>query len=384
MNSDPTLQISPLPSTEEVALTLIQWMFASTGQVTDYNIGSIFRTYSEAIGSVVEIEGISAQAQALQALVYSAYTAFGIFPYGATSAVGSVVISTLSGTPLPAGQSVLIPNNTVLQTNSGILFNTTSNVVLVSGTVSVNANIQSFQPGINTNVPSNTITQIVTGLPYPLAVTNPLPTAGGSNAETAPQTLARFTAYVQSLGLCSPIAIAGAVIGVAYNQEIVEYSTVYENWIAEVNMGNTNPQAGFEVAIDNGSGTASPNLIAAVTTYLSSGFPAGYRPAGVPFSVIAVTPVLCSVIVVATAIDTSNAAAIQTAVGQSINAYFETLGFGETAEITQLIASIANVTFGQLTSLAVTLLDNLNNSQTVINAGPVSRVILQGFSVTIN
>jgi len=94
--------------------------------------------------------------------------------------------------------------------------------------------------------------------------------------------------------------------------------------------------------------------------------------------------VLCSVIVVATAIDTSNAAAIQTAVGQSINAYFETLGFGETAEITQLIASIANVTFGQLTSLAVTLLDNLNNSQTVINAGPVSRVILQGFSVTIN
>lgn len=382
--ADPTIQISPLPTTSEVALTLIQWLFATTGQITDYNIGSVIRTYSEAIGAVEETESISAQAQALQSLVYSAYTAFGIFPFEATSAVGNVTVATLSGTPLPAGQSVNLPIGMLLQTSGGILFSTSASAVLVSGTISVNIPIQASQTGSSGNVAANTVNQIVTGLPYPLAVTNPLPTAGGSNAETPSQTLARFTAYVQSLGLCSPVAIAGAVIGVTFQQEVVKYSTVYENWITQVNEGDPTPDAGFTVGIDDGAGTASADLIAATDTYLSSGLPAGFRPAGVPYNVVAVTPVLCSVVVVATAINTANAVAIQTAMGQAINLYFQSLGFAETAEITQLIAQIANVTFGQLTSLSVTLLDSLSVSQTEIDAGPLQRVILQGFSVTVN
>jgi uncharacterized phage protein gp47/JayE len=386
------ISIAPLPTTEEVALTLIQWLFATIGVPTDYNIGSIVRTLSEAMGSVEEIEGVEAQAQALQALVYSAYSAFGISPLPATGAVGNVTFSTLSQQPLPSGQSVLIPLNSIIQTAAGIQFTTTTNAVLVSGTISISVPIQAISLGAASNVPSNTVNQLVTGLAYPLSVTNPLPTAGGFNAETPSQTLARFTAYVQSLGLCSPVAIAGAVIGVNNNQEYVRYSTVYEPWIVEVEMGDPTPTAGYQVIIDNGAGNASPQLIANVISFLDNGtigtqqvgLITGYRPAGVPFTVSAVTPVSGSVVVVATSINPALVPSIQTGVGQAIVGYFNTLNFGDTAQITQLIASIANVTFGQLTSLSVTLLNGASVSVQNITAGPVERVILTGYSVTVN
>ena len=377
------LQIAPLPTTEEVALTLLQWLFATTGVPTDTNQGSIVRTYSEAIGSTEEIQAIESEAQALQALVYSAFTAFGIFPKGATSAVGTVTFSTLSTAPLPPGQSVLIPLNTIVQTQAGIQFATTASAVLVSGTTSINAPVQALTVGSVGDVGIGLINQIASGLTYPLAVTNAAPITGGANAETASQTLARFTAYVQSLGLCSPVAIAGAVIGVAYQQEVVKYSDVYEHWIDQVASGLA-PTPGFQVFIDNGSGAASQNLINTVTTYLSNGPPAGFRPAGVPFSVSGVVPIGASVVVVATTINPSIAPAISTAISQSIVAYFNSLGFGETAEFTQLVASIANASFGQLTSLSVSLLDSHGVSQQTIAASPRGqRIILLAQSVTL-
>ena len=384
MSTTAEIQIAPLPTTEEVALTLLQWLFSTIGTPTDYNIGSIIRTYSEAIGSTEEIEGITSQAQAIQALVYSAYAAFGISPLLASAAVGSVTFSTLSLAPLPSGQSVLIPLNSIVQTSTGIQFTTTSNVILVSGTSSVAAPVQSVLLGSSNNVAANTINQIASGLAYPLSVTNPLPTAGGENAETASETLTRFLAFVDSLGLCSPIAVASAARTVTFQQEKVQYATCYEPWIVQVEQGNPTPTAGFDVYIDNGSGTASAGLITAVTNYLSSGAPAGYRPAGVPFQVFAVVPVTCSVVVVATAINPALASAIQVAMNQAILTYFSSLNFGDTAESTQLIAAISNVSFGQLTSLSVTLLDHLSNPQTIITTGPTERIILQGFSVTIN
>ena len=378
------LQIAPLPTAEEVALTLLQWLFATTGTPTDTNQGSIVRTYSEAIGSTEEVQAIESEAQALQALVYSAFTAFGIFPRGASGAVGSVTFSTLSSAPLPPGQSVLIPLNTIVQTQTGIQFATTATAVLVSGTTSITAPIQALTQGSTGNVGVGLINQIASGLTYPLGVSNLIPTTGGANAETASQTLARFTAYVQSLGLCSPVAIAGAVIGVAYQQEIVKYSDVYENWIAQVASGLP-PTPGFQVFIDNGSGTASAGLINAVTTYLSSGLPAGYRPAGVPFSVSGVVSIGASVVVIAQSINPSIATAIAAAISQAIIAYFNSLGFGETAQFTQLVAAIANASFGQLISLNVSLLDHLGNSQQNIAASPNGqRIILLSQSVTIN
>jgi uncharacterized phage protein gp47/JayE len=368
MPTNQQLSITPFPTTEEVALTLLQWMFSTVGIPTDYNIGSIIRTYSEAIGSVEEIEGITAQAEAIQALVASAYAAFSISPRQATGAVGTITFSTLSAAPLPSGQSVLIPLGTIVQTVQAVQFSTTSSATLVSGTSSINVPIQ-----------ANTILQIVTGLSYPLAVTNAAATAGGSNAETPAQTLTRFLAYVDSLGLCSPIAVAAAPIGQSYMQETVQFATCYEGWITQV-LNNETPTAGFIIYIDNGTGAASANLISVVTTYLSSGsinnIPIGFRPAGVPFSVLAVNPIFCSVQVTGTAINVALAPAITTAIIGAINAYFASINFNTTVELTQITAAVSNVSFGQLNSLSVSLYNNSSVSVNSIAAtGPGQRIV---------
>lgn len=384
MSTTSTIQIAPLPTTEDVSLNLIQWMFANTGIPTDYNIGSNIRTYSEAVGSCLEIEGVEAQAMAFQAMVYSAFSAFGISPLTAIPAIGVVTFSTLASTPLPAGQSVFIPANTIVQTTNGIQFATTSAVTLVSGTTTVNADVVATNPGSTGNVAANTIVQIATGLGYPLSVTNNAITVGGANAETAQQTLTRFLAVANSVGLCTPISIASAVIGVSSGAEKVVYASVIEGWIQQV-LNNVSPlTVAFNVAVDNGAGSASVALLSAVTTFLSSGAPAGYRPAGVPFSVSGVIPVDCSVIVTANAINPLFDTSLQTSISQAIVNYFGSLGFTTPAELTQLTAAVANASFGQLTSLSVTLFDVNGHSQTVINAGLGQRIILAAYSVSVN
>lgn len=359
------ITIAAPPSTEETALTLLQWLYASSGVLTDATIGSITRTFGEGIGSVDEIEAISIQAEAYQALIYSGFSAFNISPFAATSSVGTVAFSTIDGSPLPV-INVPIPLNTILQTPAGVQFVTTSSSILASGQISVIVPVQSVATGTNTNAGANTINLNISGLSYPLVVTNPLPTAGGADAETPSQTMARFTAYVQSLGLCSPVAIAGGVVGVPFGQEIVRYSTVFEKWIQNVEFLDLPPIVGFEVIIDNGSGFASPGLLSAVNTYLSTGYTdnngvkhltggVGLRPAGVPYTVSYTTVISADVSVVATAIDPNSAGILSTSITQAVSGYFGLLNYGDPAEVTQIIASIANVSFSQLSSLAVSL-----------------------------
>jgi intein/homing endonuclease/uncharacterized phage protein gp47/JayE len=238
--------IAAFPTTEETALTLLQYLYAITGTITDFNIGSVIRTLAESIGSVDEIEGIAIQALAFQALVYSAYAAFGITPILAAPSVGTVTFTTVGNIPLPPNLNVIIPPNTILQTSGGIQFTTPPNisVIMVSGTSSVNSPVQSITTGLSTNVPAGAINQLLTGLNYSLTVSNQLPTTGGLTAETPTQTQTRFLNYVSSLGLCSPIAVAASVIGVNFNGEYVKYSDCYENWIQQV-LNNQTPFPGF-------------------------------------------------------------------------------------------------------------------------------------------
>lgn len=366
----PTITIAAPPTTQEVALTLLQWMFSQTGTLTDYNIGSIVRTYAEAVGAVQEVEGVSSQAQAFQALVYSAYTAFGIVPLTGTSSAGSVTFSTLSNLPLPAGLNVSIPAGTIVQAINGTQFSVSSSVILTSGMTSISTNVASSQTGSITNVVSGSIIYVSSSLSYPLAVINNGPTSGGTDVELPSQTLGRFTAFVQSLGLASPIAIAGSVIGVTYSNngvvDTVEYSTCYEQWIIDTQNGLSDPTIGFTVYIDDGSGAPTTQLINTVYNYLSNGGVAGFRPAGIPYSVASVIPVSASVSVTVTSLNPSLNPSIETAIEQAVQVYFASLGFGEVAESTQLIAGIANVTFGQISSLQVELLDYDSLIQTTV------------------
>ena len=378
-------------TTAEIAAQLLAYMTGQTGTVTDSNVGSQIRTLAESWGNVTEIESVSAMALALQTMVYGAFAAFGVVPLAATQAQGTVTFSTGLISPPPATQNVVISSGTIVQTTSGIQFVTTETVTLLASTTSINATAQAVIAGTAGNVSTGAIVSIVSGLTYPLYVNNAAQFTGGSNAESIGQTMARFTALVQSIGLASPVAIANAVIGVQapLSTETVLYSVVYEPWTTQPSGMQV---AGFTVYLDNGAGTASTALINAVVDKLNGSFSttsptsavSGYRDAGVPYSVLAVTPVLYSVVVTGTLYNPTLDASQEAAVTVAIQAYQTALQFGQSIQQSQLTAAAGAGLEGGASSFTVTLYDVTVTSQTVISVPVNRRAQLTAVTVTLS
>ena len=102
-----SVTVATPPTTAEVAIQVVSYIAGQSGVVTDANIGSQVRTLAEAMGQVAETEGISAFALAVQAMMYGAFAALGIFPLPATQAVGVLQFSTGPVDPPPA--TVVVP-----------------------------------------------------------------------------------------------------------------------------------------------------------------------------------------------------------------------------------------------------------------------------------
>ena len=376
---EPTV-VAP-PSTQAVASQLLASMAALSGVMTDYNNGSQIRTLAESIGGVGEQQSIWTQALAFQALAYGAMAVFNINPYPAFSAVGQVTFSTAaSGTPPASTQNVNIPVGTVVQTAGGIQFATTSAAVLTIGSTAVTVPVAAIQGGIAGNVGAGAVTQIVTGLLYPLFVSNASAMTGGTNAEQLSATLARFSATVAAIGLASPTAIANAALGVTNTatSETVLYSTCFEPWAA-AGSGAGSGVAGWTLYIDNGLGTASQGLINNTVSKLSA-----YRDAGVPYSVLAVVPTYAVVGVSGTASSLTTDAVLSGLISSAVSGYF-TLPFGSSAQQGFLATNVGNAVLGLTTELTVSLYASGSSTPiTSLNTSPSGRVVLGALNMALN
>lgn len=387
----PTVALSP--TAVEVATDMLAQMAALSGQTTDYNPGSQVRTLAEAIGAVVEQEGVAGQALALQALAYGAMSLFGITQAQAQAATGTVTFATsipVSAAP-NAPQAIFIASGTLVQTAGGIQFATTADAILASGTTSIAAGIIATTPGAAGNVTSGAITGTpLTSVGYPVYVTNSVPTGGGVNAGTQSAALAVFTAKANSLGLSSPVAVANAAIGVVATGtgETVRFAAAFEPWIA-AGSGAGSGTAGFTLYVDNGTGTASPSLISAVQSWISGNVTtnqSGYRPAGVPYTVSAVTPVYASAAV--SGLITPGLLATGTVVASvitGIESYFNDLAISPAAAYQpQVAAQAADAGLGAFSYLTVNLYYSGSSvSVPVVSGGVGTRVILAGLTVNI-
>lgn len=380
-----TITVAAPPNTADAASQALALMAALSGVLTDYNQGSQIRTIAESFGSVIEQSAVQTQALAYQALVYSAMSLFGIVPNGAIAATGVVTFSTSTGgSPPPASQNVTIPAGTLVQTGGGIQFQTTTTAVLGAGSSSIDVAVQAVIPGSAGNVPIAAINTIISGLTYPLFVKNAAATANGTDAETAAQSLARFTAAVTAIGLSSPVAIANAAVGVTYGAETVRWATLFEPWIA-AGSGVGSGVAGWELYIDNGSGVASSGLINAVDVKLSGGVVSGaanasgeigYRDAGVPYNIYSVTPTYAVVGVTGVVAPNISLSLVSGAIDTAIKGYFQ-LPFGTTAEQAQIAAAVANSALGALDALTVSLFVSGSGTPTSgVTTSPSGRVLL--------
>lgn len=380
-----SITVAAPPTANAVVTAVLSSMAAQSGVITDYNKGSQIRTISEALGMIQEMQGIISSAEAFQSAVYGAMSAFGVTPDPASAAAGQVIFATsFAANPPTVGASVLIPSGTLVQTISGVQFVTTQTAVLPAGSSSITVPIQAVQTGTGGNVAAGTITQLVSGLSYPLAVSNPYPTSGGAAQETIESTLQRFAAVVAAINGASPVAVANAAIGVtvASTGETVQYATCYEGWIAQMNAGET-PTAGYAVYVDNGSGTASQNLLNAVTSTLNGSFPSlpGNRPAGVPYTVNAVVPLAAVVVVSGAPVGSATAASLATQVQSAMTTLFNALQFGQALTEAQVTAAVSNAVGGGVSGLTVTLENS--SGATVAQLSPLAyeRIILQTLTV---
>jgi hypothetical protein len=361
------------------------FMAGQTGVQADANIGSQIRTLSEGFGQISEQEGVISQAIAFQAIVYGCMNVFGIYPLTALAAQGSVVFSTGTSSPPPATQNVIIATGTIVQTPGGVQFQTTETVTLLSGTTSITATAAALVSGTASNVSAGSITTIVSGIPYPLYVSNTAPMAGGTNAESPSSTLGRFIAKVASIGLASPVAIANAAIGIQApnSTETVYYATCYEPWAYQT---PPNQVAGFTLYIDNGTGAASSALINQVTYVMNGNFAlgeSGYRDAGVPYAVLAVVPVNYSVVVTGVLIDSSQDAVMNQAVTSAVQQYQSTLQFGQDPQAPQITSLVGDVLANIASSFTVTMLNSSSVPEQIIAIGPTQRAILTSVTSTL-
>lgn len=390
--------VAAAPTATQSAANMLALMAGLSGVVTDYNQGSQVRTLAESLAAVIEAQGVSAQASTLQSMVYGAMTMFGITASSGSAASGTVTFATsfpVSSAPaIP--QAVAIPAGTLVSTSGGVMFATTTAVTLTSGATSVNVGVLATVTGAIGNVPASGISGTpLTNLGYPLFVANGAPTAGGASAASLSQTLALFTAKAASLGLSSPVAIANAVIGIVASGtgETVQKAAVYESWLA-AGTGAGSGTAGFTLFVDNGTGTASSTLLGTVSGAITGSAAAGqsgYRPAGVPFAVSAVTPVYATVGV--TGVLTPGfltASAVTGAASSVVQQYFTALGIGDglgsnAAQQAQIAADVANAGLGAWQSLTVSLF--YSGSGTAVNqvSGAVgTRVILSAINQSVS
>jgi len=364
------------PTTLDIATSILALMGAQSGILSDYNEGSLIRTLAESLGSPVELQGVAEQTLAYQSMVYGAMAAFGIIPLAATAATGTVTFTS----PGPATQAVSIPQGTLLQTNGGVQFQTVASVVLASGASTTTAGVQAVSGGTAGNVVASGIIQILSGLGYPLYVVNPLPTAGGANAESLAGTLARFAAAVAAPGLASPVAVANGAIGISYGAESVKYSNCLEPWITNPSAG-----AGFTLYLDDGTGSASSGLVAAVESAIS-GNP-GFRPAGVPYIVSGATPIYATVAVTGAMLPQYDAASgtTSTAISGALVSYVGGLVFNQDLYQGTLSAVVGNAGEGQLGSFSLVLSYTSGATGVSYISGSVSgRVVLSNLTLNIS
>lgn len=380
-------------TTPDVVQLVLSTMAAENGTISDYNIGSQIRTQTESVGAVVESQGIWTQQLCFQVLLFSALSAFGITPQSSVPASGIVNIQTASaGTGPAASQNVLIPSGALVATVGGFQYANTADTLLTAGSSGVPITALAVVGGTGGNTPASGVQSVVSNLGYPLFAQNPNAMAGGIDAQTAAQTLARFTALRASIGKGSPGAIANAAWGVSFGSESVLYSATYEPWAA-AGSGAGSGTAGYTVLIDNGLGTASSGLIAAVQATLNgsaiSGVTignspdTGYRDAGVPYAVSAVVPTLATVAVTGVVNALSNISAVQSAMNTAISG-FNTLQFNTTAYAALLNAAVANAAPGQLSSLTVSLrASGSGTSLTSISPPSSGRVVIGAISLSL-
>lgn len=253
-----------------------------------------------------------------------------------TKAVGNATFSRTSGAYpafVPVGTTIDTTDSsqtfTVVKDSSNIRWNESANgYILPQFSLQATIPVQAVEYGSAGNIAANTLTRLTVALPYIDFVNNSAKFTGGSDQETDDALRQRFSEYIASLARGTKGAIGYAISQVP---GVSSYSiTENKDYTTDADR-----QAYFYVIVDDGTGTPSDDLVAAVVSTVDE-----YRAAGVGFTVQ--KPTKTNVTTIGNIkIDPAYVSAdVLTAAQNAVTAYINSLGAGAPLYISRVIQII--------------------------------------------
>lgn len=337
-----------LRNSKTIAAQMIAQVTAAAPSLTDYSEGAIARAMLESVADEIQLLDESVYSAVREAINTAVYKNFGFSRLPATYALGVARFTALQ-TLLVTG---VIPIGTQLQVpGSPVIYVTTAAAIIAVPPAPnfVDVPVRALTPGAIGNTPANTITGIISSLNFNASVTNLIPLINGLDQESDAARFNRFQDFIAGLSRATPSALRAAAKAclitdgngnVLERPQMVLISEPFQSGFGFLGLVN--------VYIDNGTGTASPTLVALVSDTLNGYVDGGgtehlgYRAAGVTLNVLAVIPaplnVFMRVILRAGADPTATIVKAQNAV----IAYLQTLQVDDPAVFAQIEGAAVN------------------------------------------
>lgn len=323
--------------------TLVQNMAAAVqsaaSQALDLTVGSATRAILEANASIalwmqwliLQVLQSTRAATSSGADLDTWIGDFTLVRLPAVSATGEVTFSRYTATA-PA----LIPSGTLVRTSDGaqtfaVITDATNpawrasagGYVVPSGVGSLTVAVSAQSAGTSGNVQPSAVTLLATAVPGIDAVVNQAAFANGLDAETDDAFRARFQNFIQSRSRATPLAVGYAIASI---QQGLQY-TLVEN----TNPAGVPTMGSFLLTVDDGSGSPSTALLAAVQSAVEA-----VRPVGSVFAVQPPTVVPAAVsLSIVVAPDADKSAAVVNVVA-ALTAFVNTLPIAATLPLTRL------------------------------------------------
>lgn len=236
----------------EIMQTAMANMIARQDKITDFNEGSIAHTFCDTVARLMERGYVAIRQGYNEQLKILPYSIFGLTKKSGTYAGGMVVFSRSSALT----SDTVIASGTKIS-GGGYSFTTTASATIAAGeTTSDEVTATADEAGSGGNVEAGVISSIDSVVSSDVvAVTNTSAFTGGCDEETDTEFYLRFQSYINGLSGTNSYAVKAAALSVdgVKNAELLVHTPPAEDIY------------NFTVYIDDGSGSATDDLIEAVT-----------------------------------------------------------------------------------------------------------------------
>lgn len=331
-----------------IVASMINWAKSTQSKITDFTVGSVFRTVIEATASEIDEhyqQMFNGLKEAIPAATYLSFDFNALPAQATTGSVRLVITSSTTDVLISAGTTVSYPNGTVSYTVN-------SDTTIAAGNTYTDLLVTATTPGVAGNVLKDAQFTLSPAPPGFVSATNQASWMNGQDSESEDDRKLRFNAFVQSLNRGTVAALeyglkTSTLTDASGNiTERVVTSAIVEPWL---DIDSSQPIAWVQCYIHNGVGATSSALVNRARDVIYGYYDTfgnavpGWKAAGVKVDVYAAAEILLNVSGTLTAKPGYDASTLKAAAVSAIVAYIIGLPIGSPFQVAVMIDLIMNI-----------------------------------------